>query len=251
MLKHTRRASRSCILFNLEDMHHENVAVNGEFDISRDPVQKIKLNLSSQTNTALVLPTIVSLYTQELSNGELWSYFMKGVLCFIVTSDAEKKTFSSTICYCRSRYGYSQIQPLSRSVHYRATQKNFHTFHFKDQHYLLAGQRFLNEPTANRFLTLVLNNLPKSDLPKEIVQKTRKKSTSRKVSKEEISTSCMFQHEAGTDDPLHNQRTEEEENPVDISTREKSATLGQNPTKRPSWSTHPKLKARQRINTFS
>ena len=142
-------------------------------------------------------------------------------------------------------------QPLSRSVYYRATQKNFHTFHFKDQYYLLAGLRFLNEPTANRFLTLVLNNLPKSDLPKEIVQKTRKKSTSRKVSKEEISTSCMFQHEAGTDDPLHNQRTEEEENPVDISTREKSATLGQNPTKRPSWSTHPKLKARQRINTFS
>ena len=167
MLKHTRRASRSCILFNLEDMHHENVAVNGKFDISRDPVQKIKSNLSSLTNTALVLPTIVSLYTQELSNGELWSYFMKGVLCFIVTSDAEKKTFSSTICYCRSRYGYSQIQPLSRSVHYRATQKNFHTFHFKDQHYLLAGLRFLNEPTANRFLTLVLNNLPKSDLDRK------------------------------------------------------------------------------------
>ena len=93
MLKYKRKASRSCILFNTEDMHHENVAVNKKYDVTRDQVQKTKLNLSSLTNTALVLPTIVSLYTQELSNGELWSYFMKGVPCLVVIHDVEMRGF--------------------------------------------------------------------------------------------------------------------------------------------------------------
>ena len=41
-------------------MHHENVAVNKKYNVSRVQVQKIKLNLSSLTNTALVLPTVTA-----------------------------------------------------------------------------------------------------------------------------------------------------------------------------------------------
>ena len=40
-------------------MHRENVAVNKKY-VDRDQVQKIKLNLSSLTNTALVLPTVTA-----------------------------------------------------------------------------------------------------------------------------------------------------------------------------------------------
>ena len=60
----------------------------------------------------------------------------------------------------------------------------------------------------------------------------------------------MFQHVGGADDPFHDQRTEEED-PQDTSTREKSALLGQNLTKRPSWPTDLKPKAPQKTKTFS
>lgn len=186
-----------------------------------------------------------------MSNGELWSYFINGISCLVVTFDTEKKPLAVQFVIADPDTGFSKWrQPLSRNVHYRAThKKKFHTFHFKDQYYLLAGLQFLNEPTANIFLALVLHNLPKFNLPNEIVEKIWKKSTIKKFSKGDISSPYMFHDVVGADDPFHNQQTEEED-PRDTITRGKSTVLGQDPIKRPSWPTNLKPKTPQK-HTFS
>lgn len=169
---------------------------------------KIKLALSSLTNSVILCPMVANLYTQSPTDDETWTYFKRGVPGIILNHNMERTVTSVQLCLADPDSGFAiWRETLFISSDYKATQKNFHTFKMASNNNCMAGIRFPLDEGANIFLREVISNIPKVTLESNIspVQaqksKSSRKGTSfmkKKISKEEISKPCMFTHVTST-----------------------------------------------------
>lgn len=162
---------------------------------------KIKLALSSLTNTVVVCPYIATLYTQSPSDIETWTCCKRGAPGLIVSHNEEKEIIGCQICITDPDSGFAVWrETLFENSGYKASQKNFHTFNLlsSGDDNTMAGIRFPSDESACIFLRDVLENIPKEDntrpeSPATPLSKSAKR-LSKKIKKSEISSPCMFQH---------------------------------------------------------
>ena len=165
---------------------------------------KIKLALSSLTNSVVLCPMVANLYTQSPTDDETWTYFKRGVPGIILNHDIDRTVIAVQLCLADPDTGFAiWREALLNTSDYKATQKNFHTFKMTSNNNCMAGIRFPLDEGANIFLREVLVNIPKvsyepkkSDVPDHKSKSLRKGGSSikKKISKEEISKPCMFTH---------------------------------------------------------
>lgn len=159
---------------------------------------KIKLSLSSLTNTVVLCPVISSLYTQSISDKETWTFLKRGVPGMILIHNGGSEIASVQICLADPDTGFALWrEELFLRSDYKASQRNFHTFKiFSSDDGLMAGIKFSQEEAANTFLRDVLSSLPK-DKPVGSVNSPKiekRRLSSKKIRKDEISSPCMFTH---------------------------------------------------------
>lgn len=160
---------------------------------------KIKLALSSLTNTVIICPFIATLYTQSPSDVETWTCCNKGAPGLIISYNAEKEINGCQICIADPESGFALWrETLYHNSSYKANQRNFHTFNLlsSDVENTMAGIRFPSDESGCIFLRDVMDNIPKgdsSDTPSTTITKSSKR-LSKKIKKSEISSPCMFQH---------------------------------------------------------
>ena len=191
-------------------MNDESCANNANSFYVRDQqLFKIKLALSSLSNSVIVCPMIVNLYTMSSSDDdETWSHFKKGVPVLIMNRNLMDNTVSSLdICLADPHTGFALWkEALLPTSEYKATQKNFHTFRMASNDLLMVGMRFPISGLADVFLGDVLENLENLEIRKfpaidialgepELRNEKRTDPISRKkISKTQISRPCMFTH---------------------------------------------------------
>lgn len=168
---------------------------------------KIKLALSSLTNSVILCPMVANLYTQSPTDDETWTYFKRGVPGIILNHNAERVVISVQLCLADPDSGFAiWRETLLISSEYKATQKNFHTFKMTSKNNCMAGIRFPLDEGANIFLRDVVGNIPKVTYEPNVEiplhkSKSRGKGSlfiKKKISKEEISKPCMFTHVTST-----------------------------------------------------
>lgn len=177
--------------------------LNNNSRIKDEEIFKIKLALSSLTNTVVVCPMIATLYTQSPSDDETWSCFKRGVPGLILSHDGNREVTCVQICIADAHSGFALWrETLLESSNYKSTQGNFHTFKLLsssddvDETKNMAGIRFPTEESGRVFLNDVLSNIPKGDVRPESSLNTKgsRKFSLKKIRKDEISTPCMFRH---------------------------------------------------------
>ena len=182
---------------------------NAVFHIEDHQIFKIKLALSSLSNSVIVCPMMVNMYTMSTQDDdETWTHFKKGVPVVIMNKSIVDNIITSVnICLADPHSGFAlwkeALQPTSK---YKATQKNFHTFHIASSDLLMAGIRFPVSNLAEIFLKDVLVNVDKlenrsyslTDLAQgERDVRSEKKTdfaSRKKILKTQISRPCMFTH---------------------------------------------------------
>jgi len=176
--------------------------------IKDQEIFKIKLALSSLTNSVILCPMVANLYTQSPTDDETWTYFKRGVPGIILNHNIERVVTSVQLCLADPDSGFAiWRETLQNSSEYKATQKNFHTFKMTSNNNCMAGIRFPLDEGANIFLRDVIGNIPKITHETHNLEisvqksKTSRKGSSfikKKISKDEISKPCMFTHVTST-----------------------------------------------------
>lgn len=162
---------------------------------------KIKLALTSLTNTVVVCPYIATLYTQSPTDIETWTCFKRGAPGLIVSHNVDKEVTGCQICIADPDSGFAiWRETLCENSDYKASQRNFHTFNLlsSGEENTMAGIRFPSDESARVFFRDVLENIPKEaniqpESPASPLSKSTKR-LSKKIRKCEISSPCMFQH---------------------------------------------------------
>nr|XP_012556946.1 uncharacterized protein LOC105844645 [Hydra vulgaris] len=171
-----------------------------DFRLKDNELFKIKLALSSLTNTVIICPTVATLYTQALNDDETWSYLRKGVPGVILIHNKNKEVTSTELCLADPASGFAVWREiLNENSEYRAVQKNFHSFKlYSTGQCSMGGLKFPITEVANNFLQDVLNSIPKFTVHELHEKHIEKRTFSlRRLHKEEISLPCMFLHVSG------------------------------------------------------
>lgn len=157
-------------------------------------LMKIKLGLSSLTNTVIVSPMIATLYAQSSTDLETWSYLKRGVPGVVMIFDSDKELVAAQLVIADPDSGFAIWRDsLTVNSNYKATQRNFHTFKIANQDSTMGGIRFPTDESASIFLQNVLCNIPKPSNKPQSPKKNRRMSAKR-LKKDEISSPCMFTH---------------------------------------------------------
>ena len=168
---------------------------------------KIKLCLSSLTNTVVICPVLCSIYVKndmdDVINDDVtsdsWTFMKRGAPCMVLIHDLNRDVCASQICVADPDSGFAVWrESVDKKCDYKLSEKNFHTFRLKDSEKgNMAGIIFPSIEYSNIFLKDVLSNLPDETVvacregsPKSI---ERRRST-KKLKKNEISSPCMFTH---------------------------------------------------------
>ena len=158
---------------------------------------KIKLCLSSLTNTVILCPMVSWLYTQTSADQETWTFLKRGVPGLVLIHDMQRRVSAAQICLADPNTGFAVWREnLHKTSNYRASQKNFHTFQmFSGGAGAMAGIKFPSNESATSFIKDVLSNLPE-ETSTEVTQASTKERFrfGRKLKKNEISSPCMFTH---------------------------------------------------------
>jgi len=186
---------------------------NEKIRITDHQMMKIKLGLSSLTNSVVVCPMVATLYTQPANDAETWSYCKRGVPGIICIFDLDKEIIAAQIVIADPDSGFALWRDaLTQSSNYKASQRNFHTFQLISGN-SMAGIRFPTDETANIFLQNVLCNIPKPvikrpESPIQLKQNFKKNKFSiRRLRKDEISSPCMFTHVTSVNNKPQRTRT--------------------------------------------
>ena len=193
---------------------------NMEYRLEEHEIFKIKLSLSSLTNSVIVCPLIAKLYLWKPADSETWTYCKTGVPVLVLIHGDEKDSMKVTalqLCLVDRPTGFTTWREfLSEDSDYKMSQKNFHTLKLLSSlDGSMAGVKFPSEEMAAIFMKDVQCNMPddfiadvshsssprhssKSDQKNHSrngkdKDKDKRKSVKR-ISKDEISSPCMFTH---------------------------------------------------------
>lgn len=186
----------------LEDMddtknNNNNTSAGAVVRLQDKELFKIKLALSSLTNSVVICPVIATLYTQSTTDNETWNCCKRGAPGLIVTHNSDREVVNCQLCIADPDSGFATWREVLISIsEYKASQKNFHTFKLLSDGIdnTMAGIRFPSDESASIFLRDVLENIPKEGVrPDSPLTKAQRKQ-SKKLKKSEISQPCMFKH---------------------------------------------------------
>lgn len=161
---------------------------------------KIKLALSSLTNSVLICPVVATLYTQSTADNETWNCCKRGAPGLILSHNTDREVISCHLCIADPESGFALWrEKLLPASEYKATQKNFHTFKLLSDgvENTMAGIRFPSDESACIFLRDVLGHIPKEGVHPDSPNSNKlssRKSIKNKIKKSEISQPCMFKH---------------------------------------------------------
>lgn len=178
----------------MDDTKNNNASV---VKLKDQELFKIKLALSSLTNTIVICPVIATLYTQSTTDNETWNCCKRGAPGLILTRNSAREVISCQLCIADPDSGFAiWRETLLLISEYKSSQKNFHTFKLLSDGIdnTMAGIRFPSDESACIFLKDVLENIPKEGVrPDSPLSKAQRKQ-SKKIKKAEISQPCMFKH---------------------------------------------------------
>jgi len=162
---------------------------------------KIKLSLSSLTNTVILCPVLSSLYTQNsLIDDETWTFLKQGVPGLILVHE-DNEVIATQICLADPQTGFAiWRENLIDDSCYKSTQRNFHSFKLLSKttgH--MAGIKFPSDTAANMFLKDVFSSLSRENRIIEVSDSVKEKKkflrlNNRRIRKDEISKPCLFTH---------------------------------------------------------
>jgi len=181
------------ILNNMDDRK----SIEGSVKLKDKELFKIKLALSSLTNSVIISPVIATLYTQSTKDDETWNCCKRGAPGLIVSHNSDREVVNCQLCIADTDSGFAiwreSILPKSE---YKASQKNFHTFNLISDGVdnKMAGIRFPSDESACGFLKDVLDNIPKEGVRADSPVSNKSRKQSKKIKKSEISQPCMFKH---------------------------------------------------------
>jgi WH1 domain. len=159
---------------------------------------KIKLALSSLTNSVVICPVVATLYTLSTSDNETWNCCKRGAPGLILTHNSDREIICCQLCIADPESGFALWREnLMISSDYKASQKNFHTFNLISDgvNNKMAGIRFPSDESACTFLRDVLESIPKEGVcPDSPTTKKERSKVTKKIKKSEISQPCMFKH---------------------------------------------------------
>lgn len=171
---------------------------------------KIKLSFSSLTNRVIVCPILANLYSWKPSDIETWSYFKTGVPVLVIVHDGQSrgKNIQMQLCIVDRKNGFATWREIiTQASEYKMSQRNFHTLKLSSprEEGEMIGLKFPNEDIASVFYKDVLCNIPeeaeleayqspKHKETKKSVKRKENPSLSKKLSKDDISSPCMFTH---------------------------------------------------------
>lgn len=171
---------------------------------------KIKLSFSSLTNSVIVCPIVANLYSWKPSDTETWSYCKAGVPVLVIVHDTEmpSRIKQVQLCMVDRQNGFATWrETITKLSDYKMSQRNFHTMKLGQpkEEGEMAGIRFPIEEIAAVFFKDVVCNIP--DVTEAAVELSPKHSSKKKslkvkdsqkilkkLSKEDISSPCMFTH---------------------------------------------------------
>ena len=166
---------------------------------------KIKLSFSSLTNRVVVCPVVANLYSWKPSDTETWNHFKTGVPVLVIVHDGQSsgKNVQMQLCIVDRQNGFATWREnITEQSDYKMSQRNFHTMKLgspKEEEGEMVGIKFPSEEVASVFYKDVECNIPE-DVSLEVLGSSpkhdKKKSTraSKKLSKTDISSPCMFTH---------------------------------------------------------
>ena len=171
---------------------------------------KIKLSFSSLTNRVIVCPIVANLYSWKPTDIETWNYFKTGVPVLVIVHDGQSKGKNTQMQLCivdRSNGFATWRENITEGSEYKMTQRNFHTLKLSSpkEEGEMVGVKFPSEDIAAVFYKDVQCNIPdETELetqqsPKHFEKKKSVKSRdnarlSKRLSKDDISSPCMFTH---------------------------------------------------------
>ena len=185
---------------NIESMDDaKNNNTSGIVKVKDKELFKIKLALSSLTNSVVICPVIATLYTQSTADNETWNCCKRGAPGLILTCNSDREVVSCQLCIADPDSGFAIWRESLLSIsEYKASQKNFHTFKLLSDgngiDNTMAGIRFPTDESASIFLRDVLENIPKEGVQPDSPMTKAQRKQSKKIKKSEISQPCMFKH---------------------------------------------------------
>lgn len=175
-----------------------------------DEIFKIKLALSSLSNSVIMCPMIAHVYIKPATEDDTWTHFKRGVPVAVLHHDIDRIITSVQFCLADPYSGFAiWRESLSDLSKYKATQNNFHTFELLSKQGYMAGVKFPSEDGPCNFLRNVQDSIPKSSnteltfskvmVASPFLRRLRREGDShssmrKKINKDEISTPCMFTH---------------------------------------------------------
>lgn len=174
---------------------------------------KIKLSFSSLTNRVVVCPVVANLYSWKPSDIETWNYFKTGVPVLVIVHDGQTTSGKNTqmqLCIVDRKNGFATWREnITESSEYRMSQRNFHTMKLSSpkEEGEMAGLKFPSEDIAAVFYKDVQCNIPAEEAEMQVQQspkhtdkrkgnkgKDNPSRNSKRLSKDDISSPCMFTH---------------------------------------------------------
>lgn len=177
--------------------------MNEDGRLSGQELFKIKLSLSCLSNRVTVCPFPAKLY---LLKDETWKHFKTGVAAVIFNTgeSGERNPKGVKLCLVELESGFaSWKEDLSDNSQYSALDNTFHTLNLQNNNGAkMAGLQFDDEGAASLFLKEIIDSIeelkssnivtPPSKL--EISSRKERVKKFRKLTKNEISTPCLFTH---------------------------------------------------------
>ena len=184
---------------------------NGEVSVTHlcdTEIFKIRLSFSSLTNRVIVCPIVANLYSWKPTDMETWNYVKTGVPVLVIVHDDQTKSRNTQmeLCIVDRQNGFATWREnITEASEYKVTQRNFHTMKLRNpkEEGEMVGLKFPSEEIAAVFYkdvqcnipdesTLEVNQSPKhADKKKSVKCKDRQ---SKRLSKDDISSPCMFTH---------------------------------------------------------
>ena len=185
---------------------------NGELSLTHlceTELFKIKLSFSSLTNRVIVCPVVANLYSWKPTDMETWNYLKTGVPVLVIVYDAKNKARNTQmeLCIVDRNNGFATWREnITEASEYRVAQRNFHTMKLSNpkEEGEMVGLKFPSDEIAVVFYKDVQCNIPDetelevSESPKHVNKKESAKRKdnrlSKRLSKDDISSPCMFTH---------------------------------------------------------